>query len=99
MLIQMTQYLRPNGQQRILSLEIPDEYKKQYELIRECGCHLTCEQLSDERAVCYITNMHGDFSIKITLPHAIQEAHEALLKMISEFDEDDFEKWNSQFEE
>lgn len=99
MLIQVTQYLRPDGRRKVLQFTIPDEYQQQYDLICKCGCEITCEQLMSGKAVQYIGNEHGDFITKLTGAGDREAAGAALFKMIQEFNKDRFEKWNSQFKE
>lgn len=93
MLIQITQYLRPNGKQKRLLLDIPEEYRKQYDLILACECCITCEQLTTGQAVQYITHQLGDFAIETTPPHDKKAAEAALLQMIKSFNKTMFETW------
>lgn len=98
MKIQITQFLRPDGRKRALELEIPDEYQEQYDLIRSCGCEITCEQMMNGTAAQYITNDYGDFDIKLSPSNDLKAADKALLQMIKGFDKKEFDKWNGQFE-
>lgn len=103
MIIESTQFLRPDGRRRKLQLDIPDEYYSQYYLIHSCGCWLTCEQLMSGMAAHYITNEHGDFITKLSPAKEDGVTDEAvadktLLEMINEFDKDKFEAWNKQFD-
>lgn len=98
MIVQVTQFLRPDGRKRTLELEIPDEYKEQYDLICSCGCEITCEQMMNRKAVQYITNDNGDFDIRITSANKHEDADKALLEMIRTFNKGAFDIWNAQFD-
>lgn len=99
MIAQVTQYLRPDGRQRELELEIPDEYQQQYNLIHSYGCRLTCEQMMNGEAAQYISHKDGDFDIKLTPAYDRKAADKALLQMIKSFDKNEFDKWVIQFNE
>lgn len=97
--VQVTQFMRPNGRRKLQPLVIPDEYQKQYDLILSCDCELTCEQLMSGIAVQYISHPLGDFKMKSTPPHKYQEAKDALIQMVKEFDIDEFKEWKKQQED
>lgn len=98
MQIRVTQYLRPDGRQKVLRMEIPDSYQEQYDLIRSCGCELTCEQLRNGTAVHYISSIveENDFAIEITPVGDTAAAEAKLLEMIATFDKERFECWREQ---
>lgn len=99
MIARVTQYLRPDGRQREVELEIPDEYQQQYDLIYSCECRITCEQMMSGQAAQYISHKHGDFDIKLTPADDRKAADKALLQMIKAFDKNEFDKWVAEFEE
>jgi len=91
MKIMVTQFLRPNGRKKELPLEIPDTYQGQYNLIKQCNCSITCEQLTTGEAAQYISHAKGDFDIKVT--PCFEAADKALLEMILAFDKNVFDEW------
>lgn len=97
MKILITQYVRPHGRERECSFELPDEFKPQMELIQECGCKITCEQLQTLEAVSYVTHEEGDFDIIISA--CGKEANKALEKMIRRFDKTKFDEWLASMKE
>lgn len=92
MKIDVTQYLRPNGNERQLKVEIPDELKEKYLLIIKSGCSITSEAMPSCNMVAqYISHPEGDFCIEMSSPG--EKATEALHKMIEKFDIGAFNKW------
>jgi len=96
-LIEITQYMRPNGTGVVHCLEVDDALKAKYESILSCGCELTCEQLMTEQVSQTISNDYGDFAIEVTAAGDLDAAFTALIKMIKAFDKDVFEAWNATF--
>ena len=91
MKIMITQFLRPDGRQRTYPYKLPEEFRSQMELIQECGCKITCEQLRTWEAVSYVSHEEGDFDMIISAFG--KEADEALEKMIRRFDKRKFDEW------
>ncbi len=91
MIVEVIQYMRPNGRRCARRVEIPDEYQVQYDLILACGCELTRENLCTGKVVQYISNDTGDFDIRTTAdePEAVISA---LLEMLKAFDKDKLEE-------
>lgn len=97
--IEVIQYCRPDGKRITTSIQAPDEYREQYELIHSCGCILTAEMLTTGQISQTISNTDGDFALAISPAKSLDEAFQVMLKMISEFDKTRFEQWNKQFSE
>lgn len=96
MIVEITQYVRPDGRPRNFSLVASEECYLKHELIQSCGCRITCGQLNSGEIAQYITNVHGDFAMKITPANDTEAADNALLEMISEFDKNKFMEWIGQ---
>jgi hypothetical protein len=96
MIINVTQYLRPNGRKVVHEFEIDEKYKDQYNNLTAYGCHLTCEQLQTGHGVHYISHRLGDFQSVISAPGNFKEAEEKLLSLIEAFDHRLFEEWVEQ---
>ncbi len=87
----VTQFMRPDGRRKAISLVIPDDCQAKVKEFQACGCEITCEQMMDGRAVQYISHDEGDFALEIS--SSGKDADAALLKMIRAFDKDEFNKW------
>lgn len=91
MKLTVTQFMRPDGRRKPITLEIPDDCKSKVEEFQACGCEITCEQMMNGQAVQYISHDEGDFAIEMS--NSGKDADAALLKMIRGFDTAEFNKW------
>ena len=91
MLIDVIQYMRPDGHRVIREAVIPDTYSPIMDLLEKHKLAITCESLMNGMAVQYISHADGDFDICTSKP--LGPAKEALLKMLDRFDESEFEQW------
>lgn len=87
----VTQFMRPDGRKKPISLEIPDDCKAKVKEFQACGCAITCEQMMNGQVVQYITHNEGDFAIEMS--NSGKDADVALLKMIRAFDTAKFNEW------
>lgn len=60
MIVPITQFLLPNGQQRSEKVEIPDDLSEKFEIMRELGCRLTAEVLGNGFVSVCIEHPNGD---------------------------------------
>jgi len=67
MLVEVIQFLRPNGSQKIQYTEIDDDCEEQYELMKQRGWRLTAEQLKT-----------GEISLTIEDPAEGDKEHEII---------------------
>jgi hypothetical protein len=100
MIVDVIQYMRPNGRQVPLKLEIDDKCEAKYKEIINCGCRLACEQLQTLEASQTIENadLGFDFDIIITEGSDFNENEKALEDMILRFDIKSYEIMKKEFE-
>ena len=97
MKIMITQFLRPDGRQRMIGCDLPEDLTSQMELIQACDCHIACEQLQTLEAVSYVTHDEGDFDMIVSA--CGKSADEALYAMIRRFDKAKFDRWLASMKE
>lgn len=97
MIVEITQYMRPDGRQVQYELEIGDECKQKYDEIVACGCRLTGEQMMNGQVSQTIEADDFDFDIKITKGPDLDENKKALEEMIMRFDTIKFKKMLSHY--
>ncbi len=85
MLVEVTQYMRPNGWRVRYELEIDDKCEDKYQQIIEGGARLTGEQMMTGVVPQTIETMDGDFDIILTKGSDLQENEKALEKRIMRF--------------
>ncbi|KKN52374.1 hypothetical protein LCGC14_0612910 [marine sediment metagenome] len=95
MIINITEYVQPNGHEVIRELKVADIYAAQYKALVDCGCILTCEALMSGVVVSYISHEEGDFMTRITPPSVEEGTKDAIIEMLSCFDSIIFEAWLS----
>lgn len=91
MTVEITQFVRPNGEQRVRHAEVPNDCAVGYESLRRHGCRLTAEVLIDGLVSQAIEHPEGDYAIEVTANGP--EVTEALHRMLREFDGVEFAKW------
>ena len=82
--IEIKQYLRPNGEIRMLSGILPIEYKSCYNNMKQKGFELVTEELTTGEVASYISNSEHDLMISITSNN--EEVKEAVCKMLLGFE-------------
>jgi len=97
MIVQVTQFMRPNGRQVQHELKVDDKCKEKYQEIVGCDARLTGEQLMSGVVSQTIETVNGDFDLVLTNGSDLAENKRALEKMVLDFDKDKFEEWNKQF--
>lgn len=65
--IPFTQFLRPDGRQRVALINRPDEVAEQAERIIAAGYHFECEELSTGHVSFAVSNGDGDHDIEVCL--------------------------------
>lgn len=91
MLINVTQYMRPDGHTKPQQVEIPDKYKSVIDKLNKLDLRITCESLTNGLVAQYISHEEGDFAIELSFPG--EKSHQKLLEMLDAFDEDAFKRW------
>lgn len=91
MIVEITQFIAPDGEQRTRQCEVPDDCAVGYESLRRHKCRLTAEVLMDGMVSQCVEHEEGDFLIEVT-PNG-PPVHKALVKMLREFDGATFEYW------
>lgn len=93
MIVQITQFIRPNGKQMTHTAIVHDELKANYEAMQACGCRLAAEVLRTGEVSCTIEHTDGDVAIKVVknLPGIPTAAIETMLR---EFNPEAFEQWH-----
>ncbi len=87
----ITQFMRPNGREKVFDIIIPDRFKDKVELLGKLHCKITAEQLINGKAAQYITHESGDMDIRVTPCGG--KADEALMEMLDNFSQESFETW------
>jgi len=82
--IEIKQYLRPNGQIKMLSGILPIEYKLYYNNMKQKDFELVTEELTTGEVASYISNSEHDLMISITSNN--EEVKEAVCKMLLGFE-------------
>ena len=94
MIVSVTQFLLPDGRQRLVSAEVPDDLRPQVEAIQQSGCRLTAEVLTtDEVSQCIEHPDIGDFDH--VLSPTGPEATKKLRLMVARFDKAKCDKWKA----
>jgi hypothetical protein len=91
MKVEVTEFVRPNGERRIHSVDVADDCAVGYEALRRKGCRLTAEYLMTGAVSQTVEHEEGDFLIEVTFKH--EENIPALEKMLREFDGARFDEW------
>lgn len=82
--IPFTQYLRPDGRKRVVSIDLPDAVAQRAALIIEKGLVFECEELSTGQVSFTITDpREGDLDIRICMNGP--DVPETVEKLIMEF--------------
>ncbi len=84
--VEVTQFMRPDGQQVQHALEIDSGCTDKYKEITEYGLRLTCEQLMSGKVSQTIESPDFDFDITLTNGDNLEENKKALERMILRFD-------------
>ena len=90
MIVEVTQFMRPNSRQVQRGLEISDKCSSKYHEIVGHNLRLTAEQLMQGTVSQTIEDEDFDFDIIITKGSDLQENKEALEKMILRFDTNEY---------
>jgi len=98
MLVDVVQYMRPDGRKVYHQLEIDDNCKSKYEEICSCECRLTCEQLQTGAVSQTIEHSEFDFDIILTKGHDFDENKKAIERLILRFNKQQFEKMLKEIE-
>lgn len=88
MIVQVIQYMRPNGQKVFHDLEISDACLEKYTQILAVGGRLTAEQLMTGQVSQAIELKDFDFDIIITKGYDLNENKQKLEEMILRFDKE-----------
>jgi hypothetical protein len=95
--VPFTQFLRPDGRQQEIRLELPDAVEPKLKEIRDSGCRLTAEVLSTGVcSFCVEEPALGDFDI-ILVPNG-SKVPEAITSMLLRFDLAKFAEWKKESE-
>jgi hypothetical protein len=99
MLIEVVQFIPPNGDTEIIRGYLSDELNDQYEAMKSNGCRLTMEilKLVDMASLTIEEPDLGDFMIEV-IP-LTKDAGPAFEKMLREFDVKKFKEWKKIMEQ
>ncbi len=86
MIVEVTQFMRPDGRQVKHELEVSDECKEKYEELLSCNTRLTAEQLMSGAVSQTIECTDGDLDFALTKGPDLEENKKELEKMILRFD-------------
>lgn len=96
--VQITQFIRPNGRQLLLTISIDDKCKDKYADILACNSQLTVEELMNGTMSQTIECSEFDFDIILTNGSEEEERLKpALEEMILRFDKDACLQQQSEF--
>lgn len=91
MIVEVTEFVRPNGEPRKHLVAVADDCAVGYEALRRKGCQLTAEYLMTGAVSQTVEHHEGDFLIEVTFEH--KDNIPALEKMLREFDGAKFDEW------
>jgi hypothetical protein len=91
-LVDVTQYMRPDGRQVPHQLEIDDKCEPKYKELTKWGLRLTCEQLMNGTVSQTIEGSDFDVDIILTGGSDMEKNKEALQDLILRFDVDEFHR-------
>ncbi len=97
LIVDVIQFMRPDGQQVPHQLEIDDTCEPKYKELIACGLRLTCEQLMSGKVSQTIESPDFDFDISLTNGDDLNENKKALERLILRFDKDAFHKMDAAF--
>ncbi len=98
LIVEVTQFIPPNGRTKDLSVEVPDELADKYHQMRSFGLRLTVERLmTDAISLCIENPQYGDFKMKL-YKHNGPDRNDELIEIIKEFDVDEYASWLTQAE-
>lgn len=97
MIVEVTQYMRPDGRKRRHQLEVRDECASKYQDILDSGCRLAAEQLITKEVSQTIECDDFDFAITITDGKSFEGNKAALEAMILDFDKACFEQMKKEY--
>ena len=86
MIVDVTQYMRPDGRQVQHKLTVSNECKEKYDELVSCGARLTGEQLMSRTVSQCIEMPDFDYDMELTDGDDLKENIKALEKMILRFD-------------
>jgi hypothetical protein len=90
MLVEVVEFVRPDGRQKNEKLEVANDCAVGYEAMQRKGCRLTAELIINAVSCC-IEHPEGDFSIVVVANGPlVRDAYEAMLR---KFDGAVFDKW------
>ena len=89
MIVEVTQYYRPNGRQVVHELEVSETCEGQYQSILECNARLTAEQLMTGTVSQAIECEDFDYDIILTKGSDFAENARAMEELILRFNTDD----------
>jgi len=94
MKVSLTQFLLPDGRQRIVETTIHDRLAGQVAAIEECGARLTAEMLTTGEVSMTVEHPKwGDFDIEVV--NNGPEVPIALERLIERFEKSSFEHWKA----
>jgi len=88
--IEIKQYLRPNGEIRMLSGILPIEYKSCYNNMKQKGFELVTEELTTGEVVSYISTCtwsYSEYDLMSSITPNNEEVREAVCKMLLGFED------------
>lgn len=98
MIVELTQFMRPDGRQVASSCDVSEELKEQYQQLRSLGCRLTCEVLQTSDISLAIEHEEGDYAIELC-ENAPDKPKAALEKLLRRFKPEEFREWLKEIEE
>jgi len=94
-IVDVVQFMRPNGRQVPHQLEVDDSCEAKYKELTKWGLRLTCEQLMNGKVSQTIESPDFDLDIILTNGADLQENKEALEKLILRFDVAEFHRMDA----
>ncbi len=96
LVVEVTQFIPPNGKTRDISIEVPDDLTEKYTEMRSLGLRLTVEKLmTGIISLCIENPEYGDFKMKLFPDHDPEGPDDLteLIDIIREFDTDEYRIW------
>lgn len=64
--VEVTQFMMPDGRSKVITFDLPKKYEPKYQAMKDDGCRLEAEVLSDYRTVSFtVTSADADEDVEL----------------------------------
>ena len=93
--VEFTQYLRPDGRQKSVTMHVADDLCSQYEAIKEVGARLECEVLMTEEVSLTIFDPSSEDDFDMELEQNGPDVPAAVDRLIRRFKQVEYRTWQA----